>query len=202
MIRAYRAEDLPAVYDICVRTAHEGGDSREIYPDHDLVPSVFAAPYVLLEPELAFVLDGGDRAVGYVIGTKDTARFVAEYREKWLPGLVDRYPPLEGPPRTPSEVMIGLMHDPERMILPELADYPAHLHIDLLPDFQGAGHGRALMHTLFDALRKAGVPAVHLCMATANTGARAFYDRIGFEELPVPDPGEVAYLGLKLDGKS
>ncbi len=29
--------------------------------------------------------------------------------------------------------MVDLHHRPERMLLPELAAYPAHLHIDLLP---------------------------------------------------------------------
>ncbi len=33
---------------------------------------------------------------------------------------------------------------PERMLIPELADYPAHLHIRLLPEFQGQGWGRQL----------------------------------------------------------
>jgi ribosomal protein S18 acetylase RimI-like enzyme len=32
-------------------------------------------------------------------------------------------------------------------------------------------------------------------MVTANTPARAFYDRLGFHEIDVPDPGPVAYLG-------
>ena len=29
--------------------------------------------------------------------------------------------------------------------MPELAGYPAHLHIDLLAEWQGRGQGRALM---------------------------------------------------------
>jgi hypothetical protein len=32
-------------------------------------------------------------------------------------------------------------------------------------------------------------------MVTANTRARAFYDRMGFEEIDVPEPGAVTYLG-------
>ncbi len=194
-IRPYRPADLDAVRDICVRTALEGGDSREVYPDLDLMPSIFAAPYVHLEPDVAFVADDGRRAVGYVLGTADTAAFVEHYRDRWLPGLLDRYPAPAGPPRTPAEVMIGLMHDPERMILPELADYPAHLHIDLLPGHQRAGLGRRLMHAFLDRLHDKGVPAVHLGMVTANTAARAFYDRLGFHEIAVPDPGPLTYLG-------
>ncbi|WP_344857779.1 GNAT family N-acetyltransferase [Planomonospora alba] len=198
-IRPYRPEDRDALYDICVRTAHEGGDSRHIYPDLELMPSIFAAPYAELEPDLAFVLDDGERAVGYVLGTADTAAFVRNYRENWLPRMRERFPALDGPPTTPSETMIDLMYRPERMILPELAGYPAHLHIDLLPSHQGRGHGRALMHAFLDALHGKGVPAVHLGMVTANTAARAFYDRLGFHEIAVADPGPLTYLGRRTD---
>jgi RimJ/RimL family protein N-acetyltransferase len=51
------------------------------------------------------------------------------------------------------------------------------------------------MFTLFDALAGAGARRVHLAMVTANTPARAFYDRIGFRELPVTDAGILTYLG-------
>jgi GNAT superfamily N-acetyltransferase len=195
-VRAYRPEDLPALYDICVRTADEGGDSRHLYPDPELMPSIFAAPYAALEPELTFVLDDGrGQAVGYVLGTADTPAFARAFRTVWLPPLTGRYPAPVGPPRTPSEEMISLLHDPERLILSELAAYPAHLHIDLLPDWQRKGHGRALMHQFLGALREKGVGAVHLSMVTANTAARAFYNRLGFRPIPVPDPGPITYLG-------
>jgi len=196
MIRPYRDGDRDAVFDICVRTAKEGGDSRELYPDLELMPSIFAAPYTLLEPDLAFVVDDGERAVGYIVGTADTRAFIERFRTEWLPTLTDRFPAIDGEPSTPSEQMIDLMHHPERMWIPEVDAYPAHLHIDLLPGHQRSGHGRALMETFLGALRDKGVPAVHLTMVTANTPARAFYDRLGFKEIPVPDPGPLTRLGL------
>jgi ribosomal protein S18 acetylase RimI-like enzyme len=195
-IRRYRPEDRAALYDVCVRTGYEGGDAREVYADPDLLPTIFAAPYAEFEPELTFVLDNGSgRAVGYVLGTADTPRFVERFREEWLPRVAGRYPLPSGPPANPTEAMIRVLHTPERMDRPELADHPAHLHIDLLPDWQGRGFGRALMHRFLAELHGRGVPAVHLCMATANTGARAFYDRVGFRELTVADPAPVTYLG-------
>ncbi|MFJ3437638.1 GNAT family N-acetyltransferase [Streptomyces cyaneofuscatus] len=197
ILRPYRPEDRDALFDICIRTGHEGGDSRHFYEDPDLLPNIFAAPYVVLEPDLAFVVEDGGRAVGYILGTADTASFVARYRTEWLPGLADRYPAPVQPqsPSTPAEMMTGLLHDPERMVLPELDAYPAHLHIDLLPSHQQYGYGRALMETFPDALHARGVRAVHLSMLTANTPARAFYDRVGFHGIAVPDPGPVTYLG-------
>ncbi|MFF8395023.1 GNAT family N-acetyltransferase [Streptomyces sp. NPDC016172] len=195
-IRPYRPEDRPALDDICIRTAHRGEDSRPHYADPGIFPATFAAPYVHLEPELAFVLDDGQgQAVGYILGTADTPRFARAFRTTWLPLVAGRYPEPPRPPRTPDEVIAGLLHHPERMVLPELAAYPAHLHIDLLPAWQGQGHGRRLMRTFLQALQDGGVPAVHLSMATANTRARAFYDRMGFEEIDVPEPGEATCLG-------
>ncbi|THA75514.1 GNAT family N-acetyltransferase [Streptomyces sp. A0642] len=194
-LRAYRSDDRAALADICVRTADNGGDSRHLYPDLDLMPSIFAAPYAHLEPDLAFVIDDGTgRAVGYILGTADTPRFVTEFRNRWLPLVEDRYPRPDGAPRTPADEMIALLHNPERMVLPELADYPAHLHIDLLPDWQRKGYGRELMRAFLAALDAKGVKGVHLCMLTSNTPARAFYDRLGFTEIEVPDPGPVSYL--------
>ncbi|MFJ9907240.1 GNAT family N-acetyltransferase [Streptomyces sp. NPDC101152] len=195
-VRPYRPGDREALDDICIRTGHNGEDSRPVYTDPGIFPVIFAAPYVHLEPDLAFVLDDGKgQAVGYVLGTADTPRFVGEFRTKWLPLVSDRYPEPTGPATTPDAAMIPLLHHPERMLVPQVAAYPAHLHIDLLPDWQGRGHGRALMRTFLRALHDRGVEAVHLSMVTANARARAFYDRLGFYEISVPDPGPVTYLG-------
>ncbi|WP_338900076.1 GNAT family N-acetyltransferase [Streptomyces sp. TG1A-60] len=195
-VRPYRPEDHEALHDICVRTAHNGGDSRPAYRNPEIFPATFATPYAHLEPELVFVLDDGrGQAVGYILGTADTPAFAAAFRDRWLPLVADRFPAPIGPPVTPDEAIIQLLHHPERMVLPELAAYPAHLHIDLLPAWQGQGHGRALMQTFLRALHTRSVPAVHLSMVTTNTPARAFYDRLAFHEIEVPNPGPVTYLG-------
>ncbi|MEU0128100.1 GNAT family N-acetyltransferase [Streptomyces sp. NPDC006289] len=195
-VRPYRAADREDLADICVRTADNGGDARHLYPDPWLMPALFAEPYAHLEPELAFVLDDGrGRAVGYVLGTADTRRFADAFRETWLPRVTDRFPEPRGEPESPTEAMTALLYRPERMVLPELHAHPAHLHIDLLPLWQRKGHGRQLMDTFLHALHRQGVPAVHLSVLTANTPARAFYDRLGFQAIDVPDPGPLTYLG-------
>jgi ribosomal protein S18 acetylase RimI-like enzyme len=181
-IRRYRETDLAAVYDICVRTADGGGDARGKYLTDDLMPDLFAGPYVFLEPDLAFVLDDGHQVVGYVIGTADTAAFARAYRERWIPRLAGRYPVPPQPPVSPDEQMLALHYWPERMIWPGLPGYPAHLHIDLLPGFQGAGYGGRL---------------VHVVVVAGNTPALGFYRHLGFGPLDVADPA-VVYLGRKL----
>ncbi len=199
-VRGYRPGDRDAVYQICLRTAAAGGDATGLYRDPELMGDIFAGPYLFLEPELAFVLDNGaGRTVGYVLGTARTDVFAAAFRENWLPRVADRHPAPAGTPAGPDEEMAELLHHPERMVQPALRDHPAHLHIDLLPSHQRAGHGRALLLTFLDAARRAGAPRAHLGMVTENSSARAFYDRLGFRQLTVPDPGPLTFLGRSTD---
>jgi Flp pilus assembly protein TadD len=122
-VRPYRPTDLDDVCDICVRTADAGGDARGIYASDRLMGDLFAAPYVQLEPAHAYVVDDGTgRAVGYIIGTADTARFVTRYREEWIPHTTDRCPVPPDPPVTPEDTMLALHHYPERMLVPEIAE--------------------------------------------------------------------------------
>lgn len=187
MIRRFRPGDRAEVYEVCLRTANAGADATGLYSSDDLMPELFAGPYLEFEPELAFVVHSGGRVGGYVLGTSDTQAFVSWYREHWMPRL-DRF---DGGQMGETEgAMLKLGRQPEHMLIPEVDEYPAHLHIDLLPDLQGRGVGRELINTLLGALRARGVQRVHLAMDPANRGARAFYDRLGFHELPSSTPTE------------
>jgi ribosomal protein S18 acetylase RimI-like enzyme len=197
-IRRYRETDLAAVYDICVRTAEAGQDARDKYQSDDLMGDLFAGPYVYLDPQVAFVLASAERTVGYIVGTPDTAAFARAYRDRWIPRLAGRYQVPPQPPVSPDEQMLALHYRPERLLWPGLPQYPAHLHIDLLPAFQGAGYGRALMATFCDAVARAGAVGVHVTVVADNVPAIGFYRRLGFEPLAVDDPGPVVYLGRKL----
>ena len=179
-IRLYRPADRADVYNVCVRTAAAGGDATGIYSSDDLMPDVFAGPYLEFQPDLAFVVDVGGRVAGYVIAAADTRAFVERVRQEWVPTFASKYP--EPSPTDAPIVAMGV--DPERMLVPEVDEYPAHLHIDLLPELQGQGCGRALIDTLRAELARRGIPGLHLNMDPANLPARAFYDRLGFVELP------------------
>jgi ribosomal protein S18 acetylase RimI-like enzyme len=179
-IRRYRPADRADVYDVCVRTAAAGTDASGVYSTDDLMPDVFAGPYLEYHPDLAYVVDTGERVAGYLIAAQNTRDFVSRVRAEWLPGFAARY--REHTPVDEPIIAMGL--DPERMLVPELDEYPAHLHIDLLPELQGQGWGRALIDTLRAELARRGIPGVHLSVDPANRSARAFYNRLGFVELP------------------
>lgn len=197
-IRPYAPGDFEAISDICLRTGELGNDATGLYSSDELLSDIYARPYVLLEPELAFVLQHEQGVGGYILGVADTARFVQRYRSEWLPLLERKYAHVAAP-RTRDERTRHRAFNPEQMLIPELDSYPAHLHIDLLPELQRQGFGRRLMEHLVRALDERGVPGLHLSVAAANTSARAFYARIGFRELPSSTPGGPV-LGLRVRG--
>ncbi|RZU66344.1 acetyltransferase (GNAT) family protein [Microterricola gilva] len=200
-LRPYRPADRAAVYEICVRTADAGADATGQYSSDDLMPDVYAGPYLEYAPELATLVvdrpDAGqgesaqgesapERVLGYIIAAADTRDFVRWYGERWLPRFAERYAPAGEPASVSAaeRTVIAAGLHPEAPPADELAAFPAHLHINLLPETQGLGLGRTLIATLLAQLRALGVSGVHLGYAPLNSGAAAFYARLGFRPLP------------------
>lgn len=69
---------------------------------------------------------------------------------------------------------------------PEDAYHPArdYVHVDAIsvkPEYRQSGCGRALMEAVFELARKEGMSRVALDTMAFNTGAIAFYERLGFK---------------------
>jgi ribosomal protein S18 acetylase RimI-like enzyme len=192
-IRPYQPGDRDALADICLRTADHGADATGVFADDGLWALVFALPYVERHPDLAFVVETLDgRVVGYVIGTDDTDAFEDWFRDEWWPRYAERFPhPGVELTRQDGTVIYAYGrragHEPYAGL-----GYPAHLHIDLLPEAQGQGLGRSLVEVMLAALRSRGVPGLHLVASDRNTGALAFYDRLGLTRLD-SHPGVQAF---------
>lgn len=193
-IRPYRPGDREALYDVCVRTADAGGDATGIFTDDRLWGDIFAVPYALRHPDLAWVVEAADdRVIGYLVATDDTDTFERWFRDEWWPAHADRYPPTGG---ERQDRMIAYAAGRRPGAEKHAAEYPAHLHIDLLPETQGQGLGRRLTDALFAELRRRGVPGLHLGIDPANTGAAAFYERIGMHPLSAPSGAQT--FGIRL----
>lgn len=183
-IRPYRDADRDALYEICVRTADAGGDATGIIADDRLWGDVWAAPYAVRHPDLAWVVEAPDgRTIGYLVATDDTDAFERWFHEEWWPSMQDRYPVSGAAEPTRQDRIIRYASGRAPGVEKHVARYPAHLHIDLLPETQGQGLGRRLIETLFAELRRRGVRGVHLGMNPANAGAGAFYERLGMHPL-------------------
>src|SRR5947208_16634148 len=74
-IRPYHPSDLVALYRVCLLTGDNGSDASQIYRDAELLGHIYVAPYVVLEPDLCFVLLHDGVPCGYVLGTRDSAAF-------------------------------------------------------------------------------------------------------------------------------
>ena len=179
-IRRVEAEDRSAIYEVCLLTGDAGQDASELYDDPLLLGHVYAWPYALFEPSLAFVVADHDGVAGYVLGAVDTASFGARLEREWWPALRRRYP-LDGEYRASDRRLVEMIHRP-RVGSAHAETHPSELHIDVLPRCQRTGAGRRLMVTLLDALRERGSPGVHLGVDPRNTNACGFYRHLGFDE--------------------
>ena len=195
-IRSFRPGDEAAVADICLKTADVGADATGVFEDDAIWAEIFVLPYVHRHPDLAFVVEADDgRVVGYIVCAPDTNAFEDWFHDEWWPERGERWPK---PVREQSRQDGTLIYAYSRRAgaEPYAEDYPAHLHIDLLPEVQGQGWGRLLIATLVDALRERGVAGLHLAASTDNTGAIAFYPRVGF--IAIPSHQGVQAFGMDL----
>ena len=70
-----------------------------------------------------------------------------------------------------------------KILKKHLAQYPAHLHIDILDGYQNQGVGRRLLEALFNKLKEENVPGVCLIAGASNKNACGFYEHMGFQKL-------------------
>src|ERR1044071_7128305 len=91
-IRQFRPDDLDALYRISLATGLAGGDASHLYADPKLIGHIYAAPYALLEPGLALVVDDGEGVAGFAVGTTDTTAWEQRLEQVWWPALRQRYP--------------------------------------------------------------------------------------------------------------
>ena len=153
--RAGSSADWKAIRELCCDTG-DGGEPIE--DDRQAFGEFWIGPYQRLFPDFGHILEEGGRVVGYLVGcpnTQDLKRLAA------------------------AEPLIGRMSAAEKRYPPEaiarLADYPAHLHINLAAPCRGRRLGDLLIGRF-----KAQVGGIHLfCRA----GPLPFYLRIGFREL-------------------
>ncbi len=203
-VRRYQPADLDALYDVCLRTGDSGADATDDYRDGKLLGHLYAAPYGVLEPERAFVLEDEQGVSGYIVGALDTLLFHRRVREAWLPALRQRYPEPQGVRESwsPDERLIARFFHPDSAfpmsLPPELNRHPSHLHIDLLPRAQGQGYGGRLMEVFLAELRRQGAPGVHLGVDVDNARAIAFYRRLGFHDAFREHDGRAVVMTLSL----
>lgn len=184
IVRSWRPRDAEAVHRICVATGDAGESVRPILSDPDLVAYVFADPYLLLQPEMAFVAEDEGVVVGYVVAALDSEEFYARWQLEWSPRFGASHPASRWTDaRNGDSQLRAFLHRPRLMLPCDLDRYPSHLHINLLAAARRRGVGRALLYTVFHELARAGSPGVQLGVRATNGAAHAFYRATGMHQL-------------------
>lgn len=188
IIRNALFSDLPYLYEICLKTGAEGADATADFSDPWLLGQYYAAPYLVYNSRFCLIAEKDHIPQGYLVGTDNTTQFNQWFEKVWLPPIRRRYPDIRTDRKNSAGKretdMISRLHrpvcTPDTAEDPWITDYPAHLHIDLLPELQGQGIGTTLVEEFFRQLDLAKCPGTHLGVSKKNTRALSFYEKLGF----------------------
>ena len=180
-IRKYEEKDFDGVRFACLNSEGEAitGNLGEF------ILHTFCDYYIEKEPENCFVLDDDGKAVGYIICTENYDRYKEIFDREYLP--LNKPLGEENYKWACESTILQNKYKEE---------YPAHLHIDILPEYHRQGWGGKLLTTLFDHLRSKGIKGVMLTAGTGNVNAGKFYAKYGFEQLEIL--GTDVAFGMKL----
>ena len=177
-LRAYRASDLDALYDICLVTGDSGQDATPLHNDRKAIGHIYAAPYGALEPANVFVAEDDEGVAGYIVGTYDTDAFSARMEREWWPALRAHYAEVAEADLLPADRQrIATIRQPGANPAHIVAQYPAHIHMNLLERLRGQRVGTRLLDMWVAQAKAAGVRGIHLGASAGNTGGVAFWSR-------------------------
>lgn len=183
-IRNYHLKDSEYLKKICIETASDVFRGKKI--TEKALVDVYCKYYIEQEPESCFVVaDKSDEAKGYILCAKDYDRYKEIFKEKYL--------------NTWNIATLIMGNFAMKSIKDYAKEYPAHLHIDLLPECQGQGYGRKLMEMLIAHLKERGINGLMLHVSMKNEGAIAFYKRYGFKILYVDKHDMLMGMQIELD---
>jgi ribosomal protein S18 acetylase RimI-like enzyme len=198
-IRPFQSGDEQSLLDICIRTGRNGSDASGELSNDDLLGHVYALPYAVRDPGLALVVvrvgskSDNETVVGYCVATDDTLEYNAWYRDDYWPRVFSQ---LQSSGQRSTDSLCerekdliasasGTGHAKQSLNLEEVVvrtQYPAHLHINLLPEAQGQGLGKKLVAGNVDKLVQRGCKGVHLGTSKDNLESHKFYRKCGFRE--------------------
>ena len=170
-IRPLRHTDTAAVEYVCRMTAGEIHQKEPVIGN--ILAKMFSTYYARECCDTSFVLaDDNDVAVGYVMCEPDYKRYGKLFRKIDTKNIwaLDKKSGFDAWWMPFPYFFLGLK-------------YPAHLHIDILPEYQGQGYGAQMMTTMLDNLKRKNVRGIMLMAHKDNHGAIRFYERLGFKVL-------------------
>jgi GNAT superfamily N-acetyltransferase len=146
--------------------------------------------------------------------TFESAAARAAFRERWLGRYLAHFPDEAfiacGADGRVAGYLVGCLEDPARnehfADISYFADFagltrrfPAHLHVNLRPEFRGRGIGAELIESFAAHAAAAGAPGMHVVTGEGMRNT-AFYRRCGFEPVAWAEWNgrRLAFLGRRL----
>ena len=199
-LRPARSSDLDALYAISLATGAAGGDAAGLYEDGALLGHIYSAPYAQLEPGLALVLEDAEGVAAFAVGTLDTAAWEARLERDWWPALRRQQPDPAGAAGdlTADQRRWAMIHHPERTPVAVARDYPAHMHLNLLPRLQRQGLGSKLAEAWLARAFAHGARAIHVGVNHLNDRALRFWARTDFRPLDTENGSRTVWMGRAL----
>ena len=161
-LRLATPKDLPNLLQICLKTSDAGADGSDLYTLKELVGDIYVTPYVLHQPEFAYLLKVDGTASGYVLGVLDTAQFERDLSANYWPEAVRKYSQIQQSVSDSDKRLLDLLFHMKKTTENILSPFPSHLHIDILEPFQGRGYGKQMINHLLEELKISGSSGVHL----------------------------------------
>ena len=200
--RCFATSDKKALYQICLKTGDAGKDASQIFRDVNLLGDLYVGPYLEYPSGLAWTIEDEVGICGYVLGVANTLAYHRWHLNHWLPRIRKgrRLPEKDEDDWTMDDTLLASLFEFEFDHPDWLEQFPAHIHIDLLPRVQGRGLGTRFVREMLDAFCDQNCRGVHLGMHPENHKALSFYQKLGFEVLEHVELKweEVLYLGMCL----
>lgn len=193
IIRKAKKSDIKDIVHVCYKTGYMGEDCIGHFSDEKLFGYLFSQYYPQHEPEHSFVADDNGRVVGYILGSPDTDLQGKRFMAKMVPKIILRmflYTSMRYNKDFRmflKEAAVGITYlklpkNPKNMPHEKInQNFPAHLHIDILEEYQRQGIGGKLIHAYISHMRKLGVKGIHLGTSEKNKKAVPFYKKMGFK---------------------
>ena len=167
-IRPYKESDKINFRHICIETS-VGNKATE--KEQRFILNLYCDYYIEQEPQNCFALaDETDNAVGYILCSENMKRYINATK------------PYRAAVRKMGFVKYLFAWGEIIAHLPASKKCKAHMHIDILPEYQHKGYGTKLIDTLTDSLKAKGIDSVMLVVNTSNKNAVSFYRKNGFRD--------------------
>ena len=181
-IRRYRPRDRAGIRRIICATALRGQPLAAFFEDEQVVVTLFMNYYLAYEPESCFVAESEGRVVGYIMGCKDSRRYLRVVLARYGPQLFARVLLRLVTARyrrrnTYRTLWWALARAWRELPGADLRQFPAHVHLGVDPALRNRGLAfYGCMVRLGDALirdlRARGVRGLH--GQIAEPGAQDF----------------------------